>query len=236
MKIYSKFHDYYDSAMGYGVDNHIHWNRTTKSIKERIYNTVHIGSLHPFNISAEIHIIGFCGKIYPVVEVFKTINNQVKTYGYAYSSKEILNIFNKILKKNEIEKIFPKNKTRDKWHSQYYIEFTQQKMDTFFEQHTGESIGLDLFVKYKTPIIVTRRERGFPRDGEYGTFINDKLNSYSFQKIFDPFAAYQEIEMFMGGVLGLNDPETIKIEDKYLAKQKGFDEWSFKKMPTKRKK
>lgn len=237
MKIYSKFHDYYDSAMGYGVDDHIHWNRNATKIADDVYpNVPNIGSLYPFDIKAEIHIIKFCGKMYPVVEIYKTINNQIKSHGYAYNSTDILNILNKIVKKNEVEKVFPKTKTREHWILGRYLHFSQRDIDTFFKEYTRKSIGLELFFEYKTPIIITRRERGYGTDKEHGMFINCELKPYSFQKIIDPFTAYQEIEMFMGGVLGLNDPETVNIEDKYLSKQKGFNEWSFKKLPTKRKK
>ena len=45
----------------------------------------------------------------------------------------------------------------------------------------------------------------------------------------DAYGIYQEIEMYMGGVLGSQEKETIEISDKDKRDSKGFDNYSFKK-------
>lgn len=58
----------------------------------------------------------------------------------------------------------------------------------------------------------------------------DALKRYGFAKALDPFSAMQELSMFVGGVMGGADPNTVKITDeKTLVKKHGFDEWSFRK-------
>ena len=57
-----------------------------------------------------------------------------------------------------------------------------------------------------------------------------------FQTIFEPFTAFQEIEMFLGGVIGSNENNIIEIEDKYRIESHGFNKWSFRNPnPPKRK-
>ena len=56
-----------------------------------------------------------------------------------------------------------------------------------------------------------------------------------FYKVIDAFTAFQEISMFIGGVLGIGEKEIVEIEDKYKIGQHGFDKWSFRKEPSKKK-
>lgn len=65
-------------------------------------------------------------------------------------------------------------------------------------------------------------------------FINPLLKDYEFYKIFDSFQAFQEVSMFMGGVLGKGEKEITEVADKYKITQHGFDyKWSFRKEPKK---
>jgi hypothetical protein len=49
-----------------------------------------------------------------------------------------------------------------------------------------------------------------------------------FQKVLDPFTAYQELEMWISGVLGQN-PQPLEVSDEVKIQQHGFNEWSFRK-------
>jgi len=44
--------------------------------------------------------------------------------------------------------------------------------------------------------------------------------------------AFQEISMYLGQ-LNLAENTIVQIDDKYLAQRKGYDCYSFRKMPTK---
>jgi len=65
-------------------------------------------------------------------------------------------------------------------------------------------------------------------------FINPVLKDYEFYKIFDSYQAFQEIQMFISGVLGSKEKDIIMIEDKYKIASHGFDKWSFRKEPEKK--
>ena len=66
------------------------------------------------------------------------------------------------------------------------------------------------------------------------TELNPHYNDYEFYKVFDSFTAFQEIQMFMGGVLGSGEKEIVEVADKYKIGQHGFDKWSFRREPDKK--
>jgi hypothetical protein len=51
----------------------------------------------------------------------------------------------------------------------------------------------------------------------------------------DSFTAFQEISMFLGGVLGAGEKNIVEVEDKYKITQHGFNKWSFRKEPEKKR-
>jgi hypothetical protein len=62
--------------------------------------------------------------------------------------------------------------------------------------------------------------------------INPLLKDYEFYKVFDTFQAFQEVQMFLSGVLGRGEKEIVEVQDKYKITQHGFDyKWSFRKKP-----
>lgn len=86
----------------------------------------------------------------------------------------------------------------------------------------------DVMLEAKIPIYVHVT-------GNYGgyTQTNSKLLDIQFQQVKNSFQAYQDLSMF---IAAMNTNEDIKpIPDEYLAKQKGFNCYSFKKDPTKHK-
>ena len=93
---------------------------------------------------------------------------------------------------------------------------------------------MDLFRKFKTPVFVFDGDRRSPRN-DNAFIINANLKEYEFYKMVDAFTAFQEISMFIGGVLGIGEKEMVEIEDKYKIGQHGFDKWSFRREPSKKK-
>jgi hypothetical protein len=97
---------------------------------------------------------------------------------------------------------------------------------------------IEIFRELNSPVFIY--------DGDYGRsyfygklynnhkpkfIINPLLKEYEFFKVFDTFQAFQEIQMFLGGVLGRGEKEIVQVADKYKIAQHGFDKWSFRKMP-----
>jgi len=59
---------------------------------------------------------------------------------------------------------------------------------------------------------------------------NVNLRELGFPKVMDPYTAFQEISMFIGGVLGNHEKEVTELTEKDRIQQHGFDKWSFRKM------
>ncbi|EGR2227507.1 hypothetical protein QX249_12815 [Vibrio parahaemolyticus] len=64
--------------------------------------------------------------------------------------------------------------------------------------------------------------------------LNPILKEFQFAKVVEPCLAFQEIEMYLSGVMGAGDKPMIEISDEDKRDAKGFDDWSFKKMKSKR--
>jgi hypothetical protein len=89
---------------------------------------------------------------------------------------------------------------------------------------------IDLFRKNKTPIFVYDTEK---RDDVF--IVNANLKDYEFYRVIDAFTAFTELQMFISGVLGTGEKEIIEVEDRYKIGQHGFDKWSFRKEPSKKR-
>ncbi len=253
MKIFSKFQDYYDSAAAYGVDDHIKWVRNVDEhlVTEGTWNGDRIlipGTLVETDLfrsvpkvanynyqrrdleSNWIHI-GFCGKIYSTVRLrwYENgwTNEQVR---YCYTADEIYDALSYCDEK--VADMFFESKTKEyDWLGK---PFTFRSADTWFKQWQGYEGYQDLFFNANVPIFsmdIASRMRS-----PIVMFTNPELKQYHFAKMVDPFTAYQEIEMFLGGVLGSGNPPMVEIDDKHIAEGKGFDKMSFRKYPTKNKK
>jgi hypothetical protein len=54
-------------------------------------------------------------------------------------------------------------------------------------------------------------------------------------RIFSSITAFQEIHMYLGGVLGFGTPHVPVPDNRTMRDIKGFDNWSFKKRPSEKK-
>jgi hypothetical protein len=62
------------------------------------------------------------------------------------------------------------------------------------------------------------------------------LKDLDFFRIVPTEQAFQEIWQYIGGVLGLNNPHVPVPDDVTMRDIKGFNDWSFKKEPSGKKK
>jgi hypothetical protein len=100
-----------------------------------------------------------------------------------------------------------------------------------FLDYTGnDNLYKEIFMKYKVPIfsIVYPPKRNYQ---EHILTLNPTLHKFGFEKMMTSFDAYQNIYMYISGVLGIGAPVTVEISNASMIKKKGFDKWSFKKQP-----
>jgi len=69
--------------------------------------------------------------------------------------------------------------------------------------------------------------------GQKGWKLNtDGLKGIDFVRVIDTYAAFQELSMFVGGVMARPGNPMVEItDDKVKAAKHGFNDWSFRKMP-----
>jgi hypothetical protein len=246
MYIISKKKDYYDGVAGSaGIDKTLVYDRQITELEDKdmpdffrkttFFNHFRGKDNNPFYRLSNSHIkneyfnkyprhsyflIGFCGKLYA----------GFKLYSIDKNTTEYNNVITTI--------------TYDK---DYMIElFDGKTYHGHFEDnlnHVLQYDAMEWFREMKTPCFVYDQDSGLDHIDlkHYGRnyvskfIINPILKDYEFYKVFDTFQAFQEISMFIGGVLGRGEKEIIEVADKYKIGQHGFDKWSFRKEPTKNK-
>lgn len=227
MLITSDYHDYYDSAIGFGgVDKTCVYNR-----KENIINNNLIDEENTYftyetkdNVTVNLFIVGFCGKTYVGAEFSSTSTvhkNIFKTY-FVYG-KDII---------TELKRHSYLKDTDNKKTVFYYFKRRKPTIQLIELYHNKQNT--ELFFKIKSPIFYfSLSQKCLDKDATLT--INKQLKDIHFYKIFDPFQAYQEIYIFLSGVLGNTEKDTVAISDINRLTAKGFDKkWSFRKQSEKR--
>lgn len=236
-----KHKDYYDGVAGtMGIDKTIVYDRQIIEVEEKdlpkifhSYSTWTNRKPSPFvklsntNIKKELRmvyectapfIIGFCGKLYVGWKLYSVVKNKL------YNDDKLITTI-----------------TYDNENVKKLVE--QFSWDGNFDDNLNYVLtydALDLFRRFNSPSFVydsdyDRKYGGSPWKYNKKFFINPLLKEYQFYKLFDAVQAFQEIQMFIGGVLGNKEKQITEVADKYKIAQHGFDKWSFRKEPKEKK-
>jgi hypothetical protein len=240
MRIISDFHDYYDIASAYSPTP-LYLRRTERLAPERVaplrdlLHLMPIPQVVPVNRSLrqqrvtriDKFLVGFCGRIYLGYQVILGSawdTNHETQYHYDFA---------KLVQALPYDQRGLKCKKTD-------TELLKQ-WESFYQNHRALLDNKDVapFVELGVPIFATlpvTEYRWSMADIKFQT--NPKLRDYGFVTQLDPFTAYQEIEMFVGGVLTNREeipPLTQTDTDKAVTK--GFDkQWSFRRHSEESKK
>lgn len=229
MYIISKYKDYYDSvAYSKGIDKTIIYKREiVELLDKRFTKDVYKKTEYFFpnmdyssNRSNKIDgitsfIIGFCGKLYPVMVIEKRVgrlNDKVKEIVYdidlmrEYSDNYI-----------------------SKWHGNF---------DDFLNLLNDKDI-LNIFQDNKVPCFILKESKVNYFNRNYALsnnlILNPCLKDLEFYKIMDSASAFQEIEMYISGVIGCSENKIIEVSDKSKIEGHGFDyKKSFRKEKEKK--
>jgi hypothetical protein len=243
MRIISPFHDYYDTAQAFGQDERVVYHRVTREEKykfphalakwfpargvpwkqrgefaddhvERFYfKSSKPVTFHP--VSIEFFRIGFCGKLHSGIVIQFTPTSPIECF---YNVDDI---------KTKAEKYFKKNLVDE------FKETTSgQRAANWFDKKVDETSFNDWCVENKTPVVVWNST--WKEHSEW-VYYNPCLNDYDFFKVMNPYQAYQELDMYISGVIGYPGIPMVEIEDKYKIVEHGFDKWSFRKIGEKSK-
>lgn len=223
MRIISRFHDFYDPVMKHGVDRQCIYLRETSEVTPGIPPPWRPWSHREF-------IVGFCGSLFPVMMVRA---KDMASFRVVYTLEEAMaftaTLSRAVLRNHEF-----------RWCEEDYL---RQFFETSVSNASELSLKLGvLFLAHRVPIFVQRVHKAYGyfspnvhpwvADGEV-LVLNPRLQNYEFQRIKDPFTAFQEIHGFMSGVLGSQHmPLEEPVPDAIKAASCGHgDRYSFRKPP-----
>lgn len=220
MKLHTDFHDYYDTAVGYGIDSKVHYNRFTKIAEKTLNNKT---DLPKYNGGKSL-LLGFCGQIYPIIMTTDYDDNHEiisKNYSYSYEEFFIKSLKNK--KWIDFELWWQKKKHSDKEIKKILTKhLTKDKVKEFFNEWSKQDDSL--FLVHKVPVWLLDLN-SFSKE----IILNPKLEDIEFNRLKDANTAFQEISMYLSNIL-IEQKETAIIEDKYRIENHGFDlKTSFRK-------
>ena len=256
MRIIAKNHDYYDKIVGFGHDQSVIYHRVPTSIPmshltaypelnsgiaydaslcETIKTKIASGRMVPdkhgevppdkFHVYTnrvdayfKVVTVLFCGKLYGGVKVHLIASMATLDETVTFFDPQSMIDY---LAKYKIGISFDDEKRNFAWYS--------SRGNRTWSEHfglKGNSQHLDLAIKLKTPILVVEES---DRRTEIIVTKDALLKEVDFFRIVDPFTAFQEIDMFLSGVLAPENRPMIEVDDKYKIMGHGFDKWSFRK-------
>jgi len=250
MYIISKEKDYYDTCASLGIDKTLLYKRdlwadesTTvgtdicekfltpsgfwDKFNTQIYSTWRVGDPRK-NVGLFLHVIGFCGKLYPLVQYRHEVREYHMSNPTPVSEMFYIHDMERLKCLVAQDEMLSYCLSKEKYYK-YGTRKKETDWDRFYtsvkELHDKEY--LEPFIEYSTPIfyigLVPTRETK-----NHTLFTNPLLKQYEFHRVKDPYTAWQEISMFLGGVIPRQVPETVEIKDKDRITGHGFDKWSFR--------
>ncbi len=235
MRIISPFKDYYDSVNNITSDKDALFIRKEeevdlyKILPTDLINALYFketGRKNGLSIDICSQFVLFCGKLYGGLNIeFGKLNSNLRpiTYNNIWSLEE----FDKICVQYpelELHKSYRYDWKNRKY--SYLRDILSIQQDTRFFTWSIENKISILYFEGHLHSLPT-----FPKTG----IKNYQLSKIEFQKVLDPYVAYQELDMWIGGTLSQNkEPEAIS--DNVKIQQHGFDKNSFRKHYSENKK
>lgn len=230
MLITSDFHDYYDRAAVHGVDKTVVYRRKLElittapdshvglrgRIDKRFYRVPLPNSKTEYGISE--HVVGYCGTLYPLLRITeKAAEPAGAVLMLAYTPEDF---------EAWIATLPPMNPRA--WN--YPLAFERPYRQRFFT--TDFSRLKALFDKHRVPLFLYTRRFGHEDHGDLT--LNPNLRELDFQRHKSAPAAFQDIFMYLSGVLGAPETPTLQLSDEMIQAKHGLDgKYSFKKPPGK---
>jgi hypothetical protein len=250
--IISKYKDYYDSAVGFGIDKSIVYHRQPSNhdapddflsaIKET-NNPLYYQTLFSFTnhyrspiptgkYNSDVVFVGFCGKLYLAI----CFSEDIPSYS-GFSDRKCEFVY-------DVDQI--KEKLRPEWKSNSYF-VSSNEIESKFDNYVKKINSIDpikWFREFNTPSFVygslgidssnARWQSNYDNTKNGIFYIDPILNDYQFARVFDPYTAFQETQMFISGVLPFGDNvDQLPYTEKQKVAQHGMDKWSFRKEPHK---
>ena len=242
MRIIADRRDYYDCIQAHGQDQSIVYVREPEMVKlhRAPYNLPTRCDDWPFPSSHAIfsplycdalRIIGFCSKIYPMIELSDT-NRQ--TWAPAptvrcFSIEDVDAFAEAATNNKDFENYRGAGKRRGR---HYYRRCKRKYFLRFFDEcEKAKESHLSMFEDKMCPVFVATEFGTGDYKTEPNIVYNALLSPHEFFRVFDTHAAFQEIAMFLGNMAIPQKPMPV-IPDELKIHSRGFNEWSFRRPPA----
>ncbi len=215
MRLHTNFRDYYDTAIGFGIDEKVHYNRASKNVHIQIKSRSNLPTF------GKCGLLGFCGQIYPFVELNRhewDFNGKSREYKiveryFAYEVEEYVKKY--------------KEWNNSKYYSGFY-EPWRVKLKQFFTDWSVQSS--ETFLEFKVPVWIFYFNRS-----QINGIINPRLKDYGFDRVKNSVTVFQDISMYLSNIL-VEQKEVIAVDDRLRVEKHGFDlKTSFRKAKNEKK-
>ena len=247
-------HDYYDSALAYGRDEDLIFLREDKIMPAKecplvpIYPWEIVAPNKKYNLWGNSCSIKTRNNEYCLISISVYVAGKhyggIKAVDFAVGAKDSRNFWNYEEFCDWVEsfdmKIFH---PKDDWISWTDSEEKEKKLfpnlETWFTSRDATQEELDWLIANKVAIAihcdVTDRNYYWRHRKPDNWHINCaskefNLKDLDFAKVVDPYTLFQELSMFVGGVLPRDSNPMVEItDDKVKIAKHGFDKWTFRK-------
>ncbi len=246
MRLISKIHDYYDGVVGStSSDRTYTFVRETRQLpsidQKHGWRQATMIQGHYFEGNKNTYefrygIMGFCGKLHPFIQSTEQSRDFLKP-----AIEDVFYTFDQVLQRYpNIEEFKKKRLYNDDMAAQmkrWLADGTIKSWHTV-DEPLKSSMLLGLFAKEKIAYFVVYgtccRQNGYI--DKVAIELYPVLEKYKFFRVHDAYQTFQQIEMYLTNELVKRDEINIIIPDDLKAQSKGFDKWSFRKMPKDKKK
>jgi hypothetical protein len=233
MRIISNFKDYYDSGRAYGEDTDNVYVRKTlemdgsdtpfsEALNEAPWTMARVTKNYREFLPG---FLLFCGYIYP----FYRYSAMAGTNLYLWQASDVHDVFRSYMDPDEVT-AYARNGFN--WNTR----LTQKTVEEFFQQKFLEQNAINVhhdtncpcvMLQATTEYVKDKRMLGRPRHVQM--IQNPVLQDTGFYRVLDTYSAFQELSMFVGGVLRSTENAMVNISNEDKIAKHGFDEWSFRK-------
>ena len=256
MKIFSKFKDYYDNACPYVEDPIFNREEQSFILDKNVKTIFDIKTTEWLNKAWDdmpkpviiedsrgheqyrqakdiCAVLGFCGKIYPIYLIIIPKPNG----GYPdFISRDIIKPYTSVTDFTEAYQELKGQIISHKSHIFNERNFTESSLASWVLEFNHMTKLLEIFITIKSPIfLITHIYRDIKyRGNEFK--INPNLSKLNIQRLFDPWTAYQELDMYLGNELVMAGKQMPVFSDELKRDAHGFDNKSFKQVGPKPRK
>jgi len=243
-------HDYYDSALAYGQDSEVVFVREHKEISDRDC-PLYAGYPHSIikgrawsdnnTLNYKDPALGVTTLVLLPISIYVAGKHYGGLRVVREMGSEILNVFWRyddfVAWLAGFDREVAKPSKRYKWEKADTEKDVFPDLKTFFTpiEATAQQLVWLIDNRVVTAVWCERSNRGYYRRNpimwQCNSAENGKsLKDYGFPKAIDPYTLFQEISMFVGGVIPRNPNPMVEITDDTVKLAKhGFDKWTFRR-------